>query len=181
MTFQAFGQQQNRQSQGQTQGQSAATGDGSADSGQLSSIQTSNTNTSGKGTLSTGGSLGQCQGSNCAINGASQVGTQGAFQSQGNGLSQGLFSAQGQGGVPGFPAFGQFFGNNNNALQSQFQSQFQSGGAATGSGSVDQGSVKSVQVSIEQRLIPKQSMIHPNKIRRNIAWKKWYIQKCNWY
>ncbi|OQV25999.1 hypothetical protein BV898_00133 [Hypsibius exemplaris] len=143
--MQAMRQSQNQQSQGQSQGQSAATGDGSADEGNLNSAQTSNTNTSDSGTIATGGSLGQCDGINCKINGASQVGTQGAFQGQRQSLGQGKFGAQSQGGSPQFPAFGLFGANQNSALQNQFQSQFQTGGASIGSGNVDKGTVQSVQ------------------------------------
>ncbi|GAU92175.1 hypothetical protein RvY_04288 [Ramazzottius varieornatus] len=135
----------NLQTQGQTQGQSAATGEGTADSGQLTSVQNSDMKTNDAGTLSTGGSLGQCQGTNCNINGASQVGTQGAFQSQGSLGSQKLFNGQGGFNSGGFPSFGMFGGSDNTGLQSQFQSQFQNSGAAVGSGQVAAGTVNSAQ------------------------------------
>ena len=140
-----FNQFSNVQKQGQTQGQSAATGEGTADTGQLASVQNSNITTNDDGTLSTGGSLGQCQGTNCKLNGAAQVGSQGAFQSQGTLGNQKFFTNQGGFNNGGFPSFGSFAGANNNGLRSQFQSQFQNGGAAVGSGNVDTGSVSSAQ------------------------------------
>ena len=99
MNFGTMSQMQANQNQGQTQGQGASTGEGSADSGVLSSVQNSNTFTGANGTTSNAGSLGGCSGGNCNVGGAAQLGASGQFQSQNNVGSFGSGQSQKQGTI----------------------------------------------------------------------------------
>ncbi|OQV22036.1 hypothetical protein BV898_03883 [Hypsibius exemplaris] len=141
--FAALSQLQNLQKQGQSQGSSAATGDGSADFGSLQSQQSSNTLTNAKGTNSQAGSLGACSGGSCGISGAAQLTASGQSQKQGQLNNQNILGASGQLNLPNL--FGNQLAINNATQQKQQQSQSQISGASVGQGSAALGNVSSVQ------------------------------------
>ncbi|GAV03177.1 hypothetical protein RvY_13642 [Ramazzottius varieornatus] len=137
MNFNTMQQMQNRQRQGQSQGNSAATGDASADFGSLQSLQTSNTLTGVNGTNSQAGSQGACIGGNCGLSGAAQLSAQGQSQKQNQfGTMASLNNLNLLGGN---------FGTQNFASQRQRQSQSAISGAAVGQGNAALGNITSVQ------------------------------------
>lgn len=141
----SMSQMQNMQLQKQTQGQSASTGDASADFGTIQSQQNSNTKTGPNGTDTNAGSLGACSGGNCAVNGAAQLNAQGQGQVQHQGVGQNLFANQGSMFSNGLLTNSNMMANN--VIQSAFQKQNQNqiSGAAVGSGTAGVGNVTSLQ------------------------------------
>ena len=130
-------QLQNRQKQGQSQGNAAATGDASADFGSLQSLQNSNTLTRVNGTNSQAGSQAACSGGNCGLSGAAQLSAQGQGQKQ---LQFGTL-----GNLNNLNLLGGSLGIQNRTSQRQKQSQSAISGASVGQGNAALGNITSVQ------------------------------------
>lgn len=148
MNMDAFQMLHQMQSQKQKQTNAAATGDASADSGILSSDQTSNMLANNNGTLTNAGSNAGCAGGNCALSGAAQLTAGDQHQIQKAGNNQSVFAGKNAApGRNGIPISNNFMNSQNMDIQKQIQKQFQIGGAATGTAS-GTGNVTSQQNTV---------------------------------